>query len=79
MGALAFRMIEFVFEMLLCACCAYFSCQDRFDSWLATFGDEFNEWSSRADVVVGNLRSLDEDGGRKTKTDGWKTMEEKFL
>jgi hypothetical protein len=48
-GALASGIIEFSFEMFLGSCYVYFRCQDRFDSWLATFGDEFNEWLSRAD------------------------------
>ena len=55
-GALASGITVFVFEMLLCACYVYLKCQDRFNSWLATYGEEFDEWLSRAVSWTWNMK-----------------------
>lgn len=48
-GALASGIVVFLIEMILCALYVHFRCQGRLDSWLATFGDKFNERLSAAD------------------------------
>lgn len=47
--ALVSGIVVFLIEMILCAFYVHFRCQDRLDSWLATFGVKFEERLSAAD------------------------------